>query len=73
MFARAACEALGEIGDPQAIPHLIQALQDENSGFAGRRVGVGWIGDPQAIPHLIQALQDEKERVRFAACGRWVK
>jgi HEAT repeat protein len=26
----AACEALGEIGDPQAIPHLIQALRDED-------------------------------------------
>jgi HEAT repeat protein len=27
---KAACWALGAIGDPQAIPHLAQALQDED-------------------------------------------
>jgi HEAT repeat protein len=26
----AACRALGQIGDPQALPHLIQALEDED-------------------------------------------
>jgi HEAT repeat protein len=39
----AACEALGEIGDPQAIPHLIQALQDENEWV--RKAACGrWVG-----------------------------
>jgi HEAT repeat protein len=26
----AACRALEQIGDPQALPHLIQALEDED-------------------------------------------
>jgi HEAT repeat protein len=64
-----ACEALGEIGDPQAIPHLIQALQDVNSYVRWAACGaLGEIGDPQAIPHLIQALRNKDGAVRKAAC-----
>jgi len=66
---KAACEALGAIGDPQAIPHLAQALQDE--AWEVRKAAfeaLGAIGDPQAIPHLAQALQDEDWLVRKAAC-----
>jgi HEAT repeat protein len=65
----AACEALGAIGDPQAIPHLAQALQDE--AWEVRKAAceaLGAIGDPQAIPHLAQALQDEAWWVRKAVC-----
>jgi hypothetical protein len=36
---QAAAEALGQIGDPQATPALIQALQDEDWECAGRRRG----------------------------------
>jgi len=65
---RAACEALGRIGDPRAIPALIQALGDWNEGV--RRAAcwaLGKIGDPQAIPALIQALGDGWDVVRRAA------
>jgi HEAT repeat protein len=34
---RAACRALGQIGDPQALPHLIQALEDEDEDAYVRR------------------------------------
>jgi vesicle coat complex subunit len=66
---KAACEALGKIGDPQAIPPLLQALQDE--AWWVRKAAceaLGAIGDPQAIPPLLQALQDEAWWVRKAAC-----
>ena len=66
---RAACKALGEIGDAQAVPHLVQVLQDEDDRVrleACRALGA--IGDSQAIPHLIQALQDREWRVCHAAC-----
>ncbi|MFZ8842411.1 HEAT repeat domain-containing protein, partial [Thermoflexus sp.] len=64
----AAALALGQIGDPQATPALIQALRDEN-------LVVRWaaaealrkIGDPQALPALLEALKDEDEGVRRAA------
>jgi hypothetical protein len=61
MVRQAAAEALGQIGDPQATPALIQALQDEE--WWVRRAAaraLGQIGDPQATPALIQALRDEK-------------
>jgi HEAT repeat protein len=71
----AACRALGEIGDPQAIPHLIQALRDDYSDVRSAACwALGRIGDPQAIPHLIQALQDENAWVRLRRrVRRWVK
>jgi HEAT repeat protein len=65
----AACEALGKIGDPQAIPPLLQALQDED--WEVRKAAyeaLGAIGDPQAIPPLLQALKDEAWGVLEAAC-----
>jgi HEAT repeat protein len=65
---RAAAEALGQIGDPQATPALIQALRDED--FWVRRAAaeaLGQIGDPQATPALAQALRDEMWLVRLAA------
>jgi HEAT repeat protein len=66
---KAACWALGKIGDPQAIPPLLQALQDEAWGVRKAACwALGAIGDPQAIPPLLQALQDEAWWVRAAAC-----
>ncbi len=65
-----ACEALGKIGDPRTIPHLVQALQDWDRGVREEACkALGAIGDPQAIPHLIQALQDREWRVCHAACA----
>jgi len=65
---RAAAQALGQIGDPQATPALIQALQDKEWVVRGTAAeALGQIGDPQATPALIQALRDEEWEVRRAA------
>ena len=60
--------ALEQIGDPQAVPLLIQALGD--SDWLVRNAAaeaLGRIGDPQAIPALMQALGDSEWGVREAA------
>ena len=64
---RAAAEALEKIGDPQAIPALIEALKDEDRDV--RRTAAWALGQigPPAVPALIQALRDEKWEVRQAA------
>jgi HEAT repeat protein len=65
----AACEALGAIGDRQAVPPLIQALGDGDRGVRAAACGaLGEIGDGQAVSPLIQALRDRDENVRVAAC-----
>jgi HEAT repeat protein len=66
---RAACKALGEIGDAQAVPHLAQALQDWDRGVCEEACkALGEIGDAQAVPHLAQVLQDWDRGVREEAC-----
>ncbi len=64
---RAAAEALGKIGDPQALPALIEALKDKDSGV--REVAAGALREigPQALPALIEALKDKDSEVRRAA------
>jgi HEAT repeat protein len=60
---------LGEIGDPRAIPGLIQAL-DHNHGFIVRMWAAHALGDlrdSQAVEPLIQCLEDEESCVRSAA------
>jgi HEAT repeat protein len=68
-FTRPALQALGR----HAVPHLIQAVQNEDYEVQVRRAAceaLGRIGDPQAIPPLIQAVQNEdyEVQVRWAAC-----
>jgi hypothetical protein len=81
---RASAEALGKLGDPQAVPALIQALgmrqrrrwdsRARAHPSAVRRAAAEAlvkIGTP-AVPALIQALGDRSENVRW--CGsvrRW--
>ena len=65
---KAAAEALGNNGDPQAVPHLIQALGDkkwEVRKYAA--LALGNLGDPQAVEPLTHALNDSYEKVREAA------
>jgi HEAT repeat protein len=66
---RAACEALGEIGDASAVPALIKALGYWD--WTIRRAAceaLGEIGDASAVPALIKALGDRNGKVRRAAC-----
>jgi len=60
-----AAEALGKIGDPQAVEPLIAALKE---GEKWLRQGAAWalgkIRDPRAIEPLVAALKDLKADVR---------
>jgi hypothetical protein len=63
-----AATALGQIGDPEAVPHLITALSDsDDSVRQGAATALGRIGDPEAVPHLITALSDSDDSVRQGA------
>lgn len=66
--AAAAAEALGLIGDAQAVPFLINALYDgeEQVRKAAARA-LGRIGDATSVPDLIEALRDKDWQVRVAA------
>jgi HEAT repeat protein len=71
---RAAAEALGKLGDPQAVPALIQALGDSDRDVrAAAAEALGKLGNPQAIPALIKALRDGSYDVRRAAAEALVK
>jgi hypothetical protein len=70
----ATAKALGQIGDPQATPALIQVLRDEKWEVREAAAkALGQIGDPQATPALIQALQDKDWWVRRAAAWALLK
>jgi HEAT repeat protein len=62
-------EALGDIGDPLAVPPLVQALSGEKSSEVRWAIALalGNTGDPAAIPPLVQALRDPDKYVRFGA------
>ncbi|MCS7066958.1 MAG: HEAT repeat domain-containing protein, partial [Fimbriimonadales bacterium] len=64
---RAAARALGEIGDPRAIPALLQMLQDPTSDIVAECAeALGKIGSPDATPHLLPLLQAERIETRLA-------
>lgn len=61
-------QALGLIGDPRAVPALIETLKDEDASVricAARALGA--IGEASAVPALNQAQNDEDASVREAA------
>jgi len=70
-----AARALGEIKSPEAVPHLIEALKDEDEGVRSAAAwALGAIKSPEAVPHLIESLKDEDLYVRRAAAealGMW--
>lgn len=58
----AAAERLGATGDPEALPHLVEAMHDEEAEVRFRAANaLGAIGVPQAIAPLVRAL-DEPSR-----------
>jgi HEAT repeat protein len=64
----AAIEALGEIGDLQAVEPLITALQDDSWGVRSyAAAALGTIGDTRAVRPLTALIRDSKKVVRKAA------
>ena len=63
---RAIGMALGKIGDPVAVPALIQALRDKQPAVPSQAaIALGQIGDTAALPPLIGTLKNDKDnRVR---------
>ncbi len=58
-----AARALGEIGDPHAVPVLIEAVQDPTGGLSGEAArALGRIGDRSATPALTAVLTDHTGR-----------
>ncbi|MBA7629782.1 hypothetical protein ES703_37286 [subsurface metagenome] len=60
VIRRHAIEALGKLGDKQAVPHLIVVLKDDHPNIrvsAARALGA--IGDASALPALEKALRDK--------------
>jgi len=64
----AACNALGEIGAPNAVPELLYILNKDSDNDL-RWAATGALGKmgTAAVPGLIQALQDEDWKVRRSA------
>ncbi|MDD1674600.1 MAG: HEAT repeat domain-containing protein, partial [Methanomicrobiales archaeon] len=61
-------EALGEIGDPSAVPVLLELLKDGSLEVRWAvAIALGEIGDPRAIPALVTAVQDTDKYVRYGA------
>lgn len=64
--------ALGEIGDPRAVPELLEVLRSGERAAEGdlRRtaaIALGRIGDESAVPALCEALRDPVIEVRESA------
>jgi len=68
MAAAIAAESLGEIGSEQAVPALINVLQDGSRDISTRYVAamaLGQIGEPSALPALRSIQGDRNERRGF--------
>jgi LCP family protein required for cell wall assembly len=63
-----AAMALGRLGDPEAVPGLIDALGDNSDAVRQAAVwALGQIGDPRATSGLTEALADADQHVRRTA------
>ncbi len=60
--------ALGTVGDPAAVPALVEVLEDEHDRVRWEAAwSLGLIGDRRAVPDLIEALKDPSQDVRWFA------
>ena len=65
---RIAAQVLGDIGDPVAVPALIDVLKNPNLSMGQEAArALGQIGDPAAVPALIEALCAPDSWLRFYA------
>ncbi len=55
----AAADALGSLGDPTAVPALVEALKDENYVCVCAAFALAKIKDPRAVEPLIAVLKDQ--------------
>jgi HEAT repeat protein len=63
-----AASFLGNSKDPRAVPSLINALNDEDTGVRREAVmALGEMKDSRAVPFLINALRDKDKGIRFEA------
>jgi len=58
-----AADTLGRLGDPRAVPSLVESLCDPEVRWAAVEA-LGRIGDPMALPGLSRLLDDEAVDVR---------
>ena len=77
--------ALGHFSPPEALPHLLKLLKEEDpearkiakhgeSGWECRKIIVrimGNIGDPKAVPHIISALDEKQYFNRLVKQQSW--
>lgn len=61
-----AVHALGLLGDPRAIPLLVEHLENEANNHLRLQIvrALGWIGSDAAIPALEKSLKDKYPYVR---------
>ncbi|RME31191.1 MAG: hypothetical protein D6800_01025, partial [Candidatus Zixiibacteriota bacterium] len=62
-----AAEALGEIGSPQAVPHLIAVAEKSEDARLQAVEALGKIGDERALPMLYALLSTDDPMILFAA------
>ena len=64
----AAASALGQLGEPSAVPKLVEALDDENPNVRVRAAAaLSQLDHPKAVPALIEKLSDPRGDVRREA------
>ena len=71
LFNENAMSALGELGDPAAVPTLVGVMTDAanpfDQSFASAGIALGRIASPCAVDALVAGLAQADPRVRFAA------
>ena len=61
-----AAETLGRIGDPRAVPYLVEALKSEDARWTALE-SLGKLKDPSSIPAILAYLEDPAAEIRVAA------
>lgn len=65
----AAVKVLGEIGDPESVPHLLEIVNHERDGnIRWQATGALSKMGQAAVPGLVKALRDKDWKVRRSAC-----